>query len=350
MRFGLIPDNFIERLALKANLVPEPLVHTQTAFTMARTIMAAVQFGVFDCIGKSRAGTSTQIATECRIHPKAIEAFLGALVGCGYLSYDRNQKSFSLKPIARKWLIYESPHSLNNKLKFQFHEWDIMERLEEFLQTGKSVDLHADEDDEKWRIYQAGMVDFGKLVLNEMLSRTRVPKHASRMLDIGGSGGTYSAAFLNKYPDLKSRILDLPSAVPHAKPFVEKHGLGERLEIVAGNAVTDDLGAGLYDFVFMGNVSHHLNDEQNLQVAQKVWKALRPAGVFAIAEFERSHEPNSKNQLGGLMDLYFCLTSESGTWSVEEMNSWLSRAGFRVEKPIRFRSAPGFVEIWGTKI
>jgi hypothetical protein len=236
-------------------------------------------------------------------------------------------------------------------MRFQKLEWDFVGKLPEYIRTGKPLDLHGESSSPGvWASYQAGMVDIGRLALGETLARTPVPKGAARMLDIGGSGGTYTAAFIKKYPGLSGKILDLPAAVVHAKPFVEEHGLGARLEIAAGDVLTDDLGKDVYDFVFMGNVAHHLSAQQNEAVAEKVFGALKRGGVFSIMDFEREETPSENNQLGALMNLYFSLTSQSGTWTCKEMSGWLDRAGFKVGKPIRLRSSPGFVQVWGKRI
>ncbi len=348
MRIGVIPTNPIERLILGWNLIPEPMVTTQMAYTMARAIMAGVDVGIFETLARGPLKAEA-ISDACETHPKATQALLRALVGCGYLDYCRRDSTYKLKKGAQKWLLQNSPHSLSNKMKLQQYEWEVLGKLETYIRDGKPLDLHNSPEGEIWGDYQAGMVDVGRLALAENTSRTPMPKMATRMLDIGGSGGTYSAAYLKKYPDLSSRILDLPSAVVHARPFIERHGLGSRLEIVAGNAVTDDLGEETYDFIFMANVSHHLSEKQNAEVARKAFTALRMNGVFSIVEFERSDVPSWANQIGSLMDLSFCFTSESGTWSCREMESWLVQAGFKAGKPIRYRSSPGFVQVWGRK-
>ena len=41
-----------------------------------------------------------------------------------------------------------------------------------------------------------------------------------------------------------------------------------------------------------------------------------------------------------LLDLYFAMTSGSGTWSLEEMQGWHRGAGLAIERPIRLRRAP----------
>jgi hypothetical protein len=84
-------------------------------------------------------------------------------------------------------------------------------------------------------------------------------------------------------------------------------------------------------------------------MARKVHRALAPGGVFVIQDVERDDEPNPGNQIGALLDLYFALTSQSGTWSMAEMTGWMREAGFAALRPVRFRTAPGLVQAVGSK-
>ncbi|WNG35625.1 methyltransferase domain-containing protein [Archangium violaceum] len=348
MRLGVIPENPLERLVLAAGLVPRPVAETQLAFTFARAVMAGVELGFFDAL-KSQAKTVEELARERSTHPRATEALLNCLVGCDYLAYEDSTRRYSLRPVSRKWLLRDSPHSLANKMHFQLLEWEYLGQLESFVRSGKPLAMHSSTNAEEWHAYQAGMADVGRLSLDEVVLRTPIPKGARRMLDIGGSGGTYSAAFLRKYPGLRSTILDLEAAVAHARPFVEAHQLGERLSLVAGDVLGDDLGEGTYDFVFMSMVAHHFSHEQNLAVARKVFRALAPGGVFVLQDFERGKRPSPKNQVGALTDLYFALTSQSGTWSLEEMRGWLRQGGFSLRRSIKLRTSPGMVQVVGSK-
>jgi hypothetical protein len=45
--------------------------------------------------------------------------------------------------------------------------------------------------------------------------------------------------------------------------------------------------------------------------------------------------------VGALLEFYFAMTSESGTWAVEEIADWQRQAGLEPRRPIRFRSVPG---------
>jgi cyclopropane fatty-acyl-phospholipid synthase-like methyltransferase len=100
-----------------------------------------------------------------------------------------------------------------------------------------------------------------------------------------------------------------------------------------GNALTDDLGTEAYDAVIIVGVVHHFTEDQNRELAAKVARALRPGGAYTIADFFRLPHPSQAEQPAALMDFYFALTSESGTWSPAQMASWQRQANLTPAKP-----------------
>lgn len=349
MRFGIRASNALERVALALGLVPQPLLDTQIAYTMARAIMAGVELGIFEALAKGPCSAET-IAQRGNLDLRATRALIDALVGCDYLHYDSRAARYALRPVARRWLISSSKHAIDNKMRLQRFEWEAVGKLEDFVRTGEHLDWHGDLMNEaQWGHYQRGMADLGRIALPEILRQIPIPRHARSMLDIGGSGGTYSAAFVRARPGLVATIFDLPAAVPHAGPLVKAHGLGARLLVKAGNVLEDDLGEARYDFVFMANVAHHFNEAQNLAVAEKSYRALRPGGVYCILDIERRDRSSPSDQIGALLNLYFAMTSQVGTWAVSDMTRWLRQSGFDPQKPIRPRTAPGGVLVWGRR-
>ena len=161
------------------------------------------------------------------------------------------------------------------------------------------------------------------------------------MLDIGGSHGLYSVALCRRHPGLKSVILDLPAAVEHAAPILAMEGMGDRVVHRAGDATTDDLGSEAYDLVFVSQLTHHFSESTNRALIQRIARALRPGGVLVIQEITRRESSDEGGQLGTLLDLYFALTSEAGTWSFSELAAWQGDAGLVPVKPLRLRTLPG---------
>jgi hypothetical protein len=55
----------------------------------------------------------------------------------------------------------------------------------------------------------------------------------------------------------------------------------------------------------------------------------------------RPRTAKEAGQLGALLEFYFALTSQSGTWAAEEIADWQRQAGLEPRSPIRFRTVPG---------
>lgn len=338
MRIGAIPENPLEAIVARLNVAPRPLLETQMAYTLARVVMAGVKLGVFDALAGGDA-TAEDVARRCGTDPHATEKLLFALVAAKYVK--ATGASYGLTPVSRKWLLRDSEHSLADKLLFQFHEWDFMERSEEYVRTGQPLELHSMVEEDQWDSYQRGMRSLARALSDEAIKRMPVPDGARNMLDIGGSHGYYSVALCRKHEGLSAVVLDLPDAVKQAAPLLAEEGMGDRVVHREGDALSDDLGEAAYDLVIISQLVHHFTDEQNCDLAARIARTLRPGGVYAILDAFRPETPGDTGQLAALLDFYFALTSQSGTWTPDEMAGWQRAAGLEPRKPIRLRTAPG---------
>ena len=339
MKIKIQPENPLEWIALKMNLAPTPLVDTQIAFNVARAIMAAAELGIYEAIGKS-VKTADEIAAACNTNAHATEQLLNCLVGIGYLNW--SNKKYSLKPKYHKWLLKESESNIVAKLRFQLVEWNWMAMLEDYVRTGKTLQLHSSVNEKEWSLYQEGMRDLSVNAAKELAAKIPMPKNASVMLDIGGSHGLYSIELCKKHPSLKSNILELPGAVQAASAIAKRYDTTGRVNYVAGNALQDDLGTELYDLIMINNVVHHFTEEQNNTLAKKIALALKPGGIYIIGEFIRAEKPGEGGVIGSASGLYFSVISASGNWSEQEIQSWQKNAGLKNEKPVTTMSLPGW--------
>jgi SAM-dependent methyltransferase len=346
MKLTVAAENPLERAALALGIPPLPLMDTHLSFLRARAIMVATRLGVFDALAPAPSAADA-VAARCRTSPRATARLLNALVGCGYLRFARG--SYRLAPVARKWLTSDSPHSIRDKVLFEFVEWALVERMEDYLREGQPIEIHAAESDEQWVLYQRAMRAISALGAGEVVRRTPVPRRATRMLDIGGSHGYLSAAMCRRYAALTAVVLDLAAAVKHAAPILAREGMGSRVVHRAGDALRDDLGSAEWDIVFISLLMHHFDEASNRALVQRIARALRPGGVCVILELIRPPSPNHAGQVGALLDLYYALTSESGTWSVDEMTRWQIDAGLTPRKPIHLRTTPGAAAIIASK-
>jgi len=346
MKLTVAAENPLERLALALGLAPITLMETHLSFLRARTIMVATKLGVFDALTTAPA-SAAGIAARCGTAPRPTEKLLNALVGCGYLAFTRD--TYRLTRRARTWLTSDSPRSVRDKVLFEFIEWTLVERMEDYLRDGQPIEIHGGGSDDQWAPYQRAMRAISALGADEVVRRTPVPRGAARMLDIGGSHGYLSVAMCRRYEGLTAVVLDLPAAAKHAAPILAREGMGSRVVHRAGDALRDDIGSAEWDIVFVSLLVHHFDEASNRALLQRIARALRPGGVCVILELTRPPSPNAAGQVGALLDLYYALTSASGTWSVEAMTRWQTAAGLTPRRPIHLRTTPGAVEIIATK-
>jgi SAM-dependent methyltransferase len=346
MKLSARPEGLMERVAFLLNLVPLPLIDTQVAFSNARAIMAAASLGIFEQLGHGDK-TVDEIATACETDPEATKHLLNCLVGVGYARWSNGK--YGMRRAHRKWLLRSSPSSVVDKLIFQLQEWDLLGGLEDFVRTGKSIDFHGSMTPAQWAVYQDGMRDVAAGPAVELAKKLPVPNGASRLLDIGGSHGLYSIELCKRYGALKSTILELPGAIDRASAIAAREGLADRVQFRTGNALTDDLGQGTFDIVMINNVAHHFTSAQNIELAKRVARALTPGGIYSVGEFLRAAAPGEGGTVAATMDLYFALTSASGTWSLGEIASWQSEAGLTPHSPIQFPSLPGWAAAAATR-
>src|SRR5262249_21096819 len=84
MNFGVIPETFLERVALWRRLIPTPILDLLFGPLKARIIMAGVSLGVFEAL-RDQSRTAAELADALRLDRVAIELLLRALTHVQYL-------------------------------------------------------------------------------------------------------------------------------------------------------------------------------------------------------------------------------------------------------------------------
>jgi hypothetical protein len=336
VRVGIIAQTILERLALVTGRIPEPIVEVFPPIVLARSVMAATKLGVFDTLdGKSLTGD--EIAESCGTDRRATITLLGVLASAEYLK--ENGDSYTLGRKAQRWLRRGDPADVSAYIRFNYLQWDWLGELERFVQTGSPIAFHERLTGAEWEDYEQGMAAIARLTLPEVVWRTPIPAGATALLDIGGGHGLAAARFLQRHPQLTATVLDLPQAHAGAPPL--PMNVAARVERVAGDALTTDLGHEAYDVIYVANLLHHFDASQIVSLAERIASSLRPGGIWVIQDGVRERRRRSERMSAAIGDLYFALTSASGFWSFTEMASWQESAGLRPMRPIRLVTAPG---------
>lgn len=339
MKIGPIAETLRERVALLLGIGPRPLLETHSTLLLAQALMVAAKVGLFEALASS-ALKAADVAARCGTEERATAKLLSVLEATGYVKTSAG-RSYHLTADARKWLLPGSEQSLHESLLFRFVEWGWIGGLESFVRSGRPLDIHSGMSAPDWNLYQRGMRSLAAGLVREVASRTPVPKGARTMLDLGGSHGLFSVALCRRHPGLHAEVLDLPDAVAQAAPLLAREGLGNRVRIRAGDGLKEELGADAFDLVFVSNLLHHFEPSQSRDVIRRVARALRPGGILVIQELFTPSSAGQAGQVGALANLYFALTSASGTLSVGDLAAWEREAGLRPRRPVRFATLPG---------
>src|SRR5215469_16326635 len=108
MRIGIIPENFVERLALRLGLVPASAIEAWFSLMLARAIMAGTKLGIFEALASGPL-TRDEIAGCCGTDHRATGKLLNALVGAGCLRAGGGR--YRLTSAVRRGLLENSPNS-----------------------------------------------------------------------------------------------------------------------------------------------------------------------------------------------------------------------------------------------
>jgi len=155
------------------------------------------------------------------------------------------------------------------------------------------------------------------------------------------------AAICRRHPPMRSTVIDLPQAVPHARALAAREGIADIVEYRPGNLMTDDFGTG-WDVVVLSNILHHFEPPQIARILGRAGDAAGPDATVAIWEVERP-ERGARPSVGDGAALFFRLTSTAGAYHGSEYARWLADAGFTGVTITRSRAVPGDVLVCGRR-
>ncbi len=296
-------------------------------FVQSRILQIAVKLGLFDVI-KSEGSLSEEVARAIDTNPYATELFLNALAALKTL--DKEQGKFYNTENSLAYLVKDSPKYFGGMILFEEGLWDMWEKLEESVRTGKPArptDMFQENEQETERFIMAMHSIVRARGDAEILSDLLDFKWAKTIIDIGSGPGTYPMQFLKKYPHLKITIFDLTGTAQITKKVLQKEGMLRKMEIVEGDYNTDDLPGG-FDVAFLSNIIHSEVKENNQKLISKVYKILNPDGQLIIKD-HILHDTLTSPAVGAIFSIQMLLATGGRDYSFREVRAWLEDAGFK---------------------
>jgi acetylserotonin O-methyltransferase len=273
------------------------------AFRRSKTMFAAVELGIFD--GARPA--------DC----KALGRLLEACAALGLL--EKRGDDFVNTPEADKYLRSDSPDSLTGYIRYSnrvlYPMWDHLEdavregthRWKQTFGWDGPIFSHFFKTDEAMREFLMGMHGVGLLSSSSVVAVFDLSRF-HHLVDLGGATGHFAAAAQERYPHLRTTVLDLPNV---AAMFPG---------VTPGDFFADPLPPA--DLYSAGQILHDWSDEKIDKLLRKIYEALPTGGGFLIVERLLQDVP------AHMQDLNMLIVTEGRERTAEEYAALMKRAGF----------------------
>lgn len=314
-----------ERLLRLAHYLPLPVMDAFGGVLFGRVLAIAVRRGLFEALADGPLG-SDGLASRTGFHAEAAGLVADASVEAGYLK--KRGGLYALTGEGRKWLLKESPHSLVHLILYfeTLHErWRLVEKA---LDHGKPARVYYDGFSESdWRGYALGMRDLARLVIPLVMPKIRPGRAATLLVDAGGSHGLYAIECCRRHTGLSAVIMDFAPALNVARECIRDAAMEERVRVQEGDILRDPVPSPA-DCIFLFNVIHGFNAEQNRGLIARTLAALRPGGkLFILDQLKGDRGSSGLGRFVPLMVGLNLLSESGGTaYRHEQVEEWCAAA------------------------
>jgi SAM-dependent methyltransferase len=310
---------------------PRPLIELGTAFWASKTLLTAVEMGLFTELAAGPA-SEPQLRERLGLHSRSSRDFLDSLVSLGVL--DREDGRYRNTPASDAYLDEGKPGYLGGWMRQAsrrlFVAWG---GLTESLRTGKphigsdSQDyfrkLYADLDQR--RAFIAAMDAITNQIGPELSAHLDWSSFHT-VLDVGGARGNLLAYLLADHPELHGAVFDMPELRPLFEEHTAAHGIADRTRFLVGDFFGEPLPEA--DVLIFGHILHDWDEQQRRELIRQAYQAVRPGGAVVVYDrmIDDDRRENSVCLLGCLNLLL--VTPGGSEYTVAQCRSWLAEAGF----------------------
>lgn len=272
------------------------------------------------------------LAAQTNTNEVFLQAVLNALVCMGLLQSKKDQ--YQNSHLSRIYFIEGEPFYVGDFIQLLANEsskWNML-----FSKVSKEKEVSGDSE-ESHRTFIKAMHNMGMSGEVEALINCVSLSACQKMIDAGGGSGIYSIALCQKFPELKSIILDSRETLGVTKEFVSKHDVRERIELRECDITKDKLGDNI-DAVLLSDVTYDVTEAE--KILQNVWNCLRTKGQLIIRGYY--YDPQNTNPLFGALFMInqLVINSDRELVTLPSLKTLIEKTGYIITKisPLTERS------------
>jgi hypothetical protein len=312
---------------------PEGILQLGLGFWGSKTLLSAVELGVFTELGKSPL-PGEELAARLDLHPRSWRDFFDALTALGML--ERENGVYRNTPETALFLDRSQPSYVGGLLEMaNARLYPFWSSLTEALRTARPQNEAKHGGDFFGELYQ----DSGRLkqFLHAMTGLSLGAHKAiaakfpwdryHTVVDLGCAEGGLLVELALAHSHLAGVGFDLPPVQPHFDDYVRALGLQERLRFHAGDFFAAPLPDA--DVYVMGHILHDWNLEEKQGLLAETYAALPKDGALIVFDAIIDDE-RRQNAFGLLMSLNMLIETPAGSdYTGADCQAWLREAGFR---------------------
>jgi len=314
-------------------LTPERILQTGTAFWPAKTLLSAIEMGLFTELARGPQPLEP-LRERLGLHPRSARDFFDTLVALGFLQ--RQDGRYANTPETALFLDRGKPSYVGGILEMAnsrlYPSWG---HLTEGLRTGKpqnelkngGVGFFETVYAEPARLEQflAAMSGISRGA-NMAIARQFPWQQYRTFVDVGTAQGDLAVQIALANPQLHGIGFDLPEVRPTFERYVRALNVADRVVFQAGSFFECDIPAA--DVVLMGHILHDWDLPTKQMLIAKAYAALPPGGALVVYE-SIIDDDRSKNAFGLMMSLNMLIETPGGfDFSGADCAGWMLEAGF----------------------
>jgi len=308
-------------------------------------IGVAAELGIADLLTDGPK-TAQELAKETNTHAGALYRVLRALAGMDIFSEDAEGR-FALTPLAELLRSdgLASQRALAEMMSSEFHL--VWGKLMHTVRTGEPGFQKAfgapffqymQEHPGRHSIYDSAMTGVHGGETEPMLNAYDFGAFDT-VVDIGGGNGLMLAAILERHPEVKGILFDLPAVADRARSSILASGVADRIRVEGGDFFSS-VPAGADAYV-LRHIIHDWEDPEAIAILRRCREAMAPNGKILVVETVLP--PGNEPSFGKWLDLMMLLVAGRER-TQEEYSRLFSEAGLEMSLIFPTRSEVSIVE------
>jgi len=318
---------------MQQQLTPEKILQTGLAFWPSKTLLSAIEMGVFSELAHGPEPFDA-LCGRLGLHHRSARDFLDTLVALGFLT--RSADRYGNTPETDLFLDRRKPSYIGGLLEMANHRlYPFWGSLTEALRTGQPQNevkgggpgvfetLYADPARLKGFLAAMTGISHGA---NMTIARKFPWKDYRSYVDVGTAQGDLAAQIALANAHLRGTGFDLPEVAPIFEDYIAAVGVADRVSFEPGSFFERDLPKA--DVVLMGHILHDWDLPTKKMLIKKAFDAI-PAGGALIVYEAIIDDDRSKNAFGLMMSLNMLIETPGGfDYTGADCSGWMKEAGF----------------------